>query len=421
MLFVTAIGILLLSIIVSRVYGLFHGFLDYFKNIWNVIDFLVILISLAAILLYKYREHMVEEFMEGLNRANKNEFIDFYHLFQFEYILVGLTALLVFLTTIRLWKLLRFGRIFRRLEHTIVFSIYSLISLFFCQCIILLGFAIWGYLLFGSHSKSFRRIWISARTLFLISLNLYRQFDYKTFNSNLGRIYYILFIFLNFIIYAMYIAVVIIGRSKSEDYFSRKRSKYWAWTFLKDEFIHFWNIVGIKRDEGIWRFGLANEVKQPKVYPKKKSVRYGKCVKTTMRRMKAMEAIAKAVLFKSIPEKERKDDDFEVMRGVANTMHLMDKDDFTVENNDLFFVTKDKNGKRVLVENRNLMRMRRIVQQLLVKEKIEDAPRSADHFKEIKRLLFVLHETYRHIHIQEDPEQEEQLEQEEQAEDDDEI
>lgn len=96
----------------------------YFYDIWAILDiaigadsitylspgfhpqFLVIL-SVSSIYLYYARQHGIHYYIDAVSEAKNNEFVQYFQLFVADNVLTALSATLVFVATLRLWKLLR--------------------------------------------------------------------------------------------------------------------------------------------------------------------------------------------------------------------------------------------------------------------------------------------------------------------------
>ncbi|CAG2061145.1 unnamed protein product [Timema podura] len=93
---------------------------EFFKSWWNIIDIIIIALGFSAILFYFFRSIYVSSLVKMLEAADGNEFVSFFFAVQYDFLLTVLIAILVCLSTGRLWKLLRFGESFRTVETTII-------------------------------------------------------------------------------------------------------------------------------------------------------------------------------------------------------------------------------------------------------------------------------------------------------------
>lgn len=371
-------------------------------------DLFIIVLSFVWIIMFTYRTSLVSSLTTKLQHVKKNEFINYQHLFVIEDGLNAVAGILLCLTTMRLWKLLRLGQVFQKLELAVIYSMVPLLLLFFCQLITMLGFACSGYILFGSHSRYFNGISNAMCTLFYLSLRLYKSFDYRVFSGVFGTLYYILFVIVTVTIYIMYAVIIIFARFKCEEYHSKKKviTSARGWTFLREELLYYWNILGLsmlfkKRD--MQSDDYFRTSRPAHVHPKRNATRYRNCTHVSTRTMEAMEAVVKATIINSLSDKNSDDEpDYELMEDVVKKMRLMEeeKERGFERSNELFLVTKDRKAdKRELVDDRELRTMKNITEQMYPGVEVEDAPPCADQFKEIKRSLNVIRKTFENIHV----------------------
>lgn len=360
-------------------------------------DVLIILLSLSCIVLFTYRISLVRNFLTALKYAKRNEFINYDHLFHIEDALNIVAGILVCVATIRLWKLLRFARIFVKMERIILYSIVPLAALFFCQIVLILSFALCGYMMFGNQSSYFKGIWVSICSLFYISLNLYKRFDYSVLSATrgfLGDIYYILFMFTTFTIYTLYVTAIIIGCEMSENYFSNKMQAYTVQDLLKEEVSYFVGLFKVRIEKERLRGGGEDE--EIKVYPKEDSIRYGHFTKISLGKLDAMRAITRAVLHNL--GKQRKPD-FEIMHDLVLRMRASE---VASEEEEIFLITND-GDKTKLIDDKVLVEMEKIVRKLTQNQKkeqvIENAPSCIQTLNHISQSLNVILNIFKHINI----------------------
>lgn len=393
--FIVLFHVLLFIIAAKRSHGLITNFRSYFTDVWNVIDLFIIVMSFCCIILFSYRIVLVGEFLESLKYARKNEFISFDHLFVIEDILSVVAGLLVCITTIRLWKLLRFAQVFQKLERILLYSVSPLAVLFCCQLIIIVAFGVSGYILFGRQTSYFKSVVASIVSLFYISLNLYQSFDYSILTNaigSLGNMYHIFFMFTTFTIYTLYVTAIILGCEKSDEYFSNKEVGYSVWDFLKEELFCFVNSFNIWKLNG----STSEEITTAKVYPKENAIRYENCVRIPTRIMQAMKAVVKVVLANG-------EIDFETTKNMVEKVRLLEAQPVTDdgEKNELFLAIQDESGEQLLIDDRKLLEMERVVQQLFGKEEIVAADPRVHRFREIERLINAVRKAYKSINVTE--------------------
>lgn len=360
--FILAFHLVLLTIVSRKTFKLIENFKQYFNDFWNVTDIFIILSSFACITLFAYRTELVRQFLIRVKYAKKNEFINYDSLFHVEDALNVIASILVCVTTIRMWKLLRFGQMFLKLEGIIACSAKPLAALFLCQMILISASAVCGYLLFGAHSSYFKGTWLSICSLFYISLNLYKRFDYNVLTETQGRLgsfYYATFMFATFTVYTLYVTAVIMGCSLSENYFSNKQTAYSVQDFLKEETWYYANLIGVKMKHERLRAG-KEESDSPKVFPKDDSERYGKFIETTRPRMEAMRSIVKATFVnRRVCNYNRPD--YLLMEEVVRKLASINGDGGSSEK----FLIANSGRKVQLIDDAKILLMEIIVAELL--------------------------------------------------------
>lgn len=79
--------------------------------------------SFISIYLYYGRLGQIYSYITDISKAKNNQFVNYFHFFAMDNIFTALTAILVFVATLRLWKLLRLVRP-KLLENTFNFILY---------------------------------------------------------------------------------------------------------------------------------------------------------------------------------------------------------------------------------------------------------------------------------------------------------
>ena len=76
------------------------------KNSWNLIDLIIISISISVLALFIQRNKFVENLLNLIEIAKHNEFVNFSDAVFFDKVWVYLNGILVALATVRLWRIL---------------------------------------------------------------------------------------------------------------------------------------------------------------------------------------------------------------------------------------------------------------------------------------------------------------------------
>lgn len=238
-----------------------------FKDAWHFVDIFIILTSFSCMFLYVKRSHLVGEFLDRIEVAKHNEFVNYFHLFYAENILTVMAAVLVFLATLRLWKLMRFLIIIRIVEKTLLLSTVPLFCLFICHLHLIVVFAIAGTLLFGDESYDFSNLTHSFMSLVLGSIGFF-GFDFDTFESSLHYLYFITYTLLTMLVMTVYVAVISMYYCKAQNIYSNYQ-EYNVLNLIKENFEYYKELCKVRLKKHRLKGGEDRNIEERKlVYPK---------------------------------------------------------------------------------------------------------------------------------------------------------
>ncbi|KAK7507557.1 hypothetical protein BaRGS_00001492 [Batillaria attramentaria] len=148
--------------------------LSYFKSFWNILDILVILISIICVAFNVYRTMAVDEKLKSL-LDSPDIYMDFERLSYWELRFSNAIAIATFFAWIKIFKYISFNKTMTQLSSTLGRCAKDLAGFFIMFIIIFLAFTQLGYLLFGSQVKDFSTFLNAFFTLFRIILG---DFDF---------------------------------------------------------------------------------------------------------------------------------------------------------------------------------------------------------------------------------------------------
>lgn len=331
------------------------------KDVWHVVDIFIIVMSLVCLGLYVARSEVVNMFLSRLEKARHNEFVNYFHLMYTERTLTMVAAVLVFLSTLRLWKLMRFLVIVKVVERTLLLSAPALMGLFLCQLIFVLACSFYGIFKYGNRSFDFRSIANSIPNLFIISLNFYQDFDFAVLRGGMGYIYYLMFMLVTLGIYTIYIAIITISYADAQFYYSNEE-EYNVVNYVREQCEYYIEMLKIKCRRFRLRGGTRKDITHHKVFPKNDEFRYANCVTLPSNKMDAMCFVAKCVVrnMRSIkPGITEKDADL-----IKHTVTNLFRED--AEDKEIFFKSNVAGERSKFVDDRVMVRMERIVEAFLV-------------------------------------------------------
>ncbi|CAG9819188.1 unnamed protein product [Phaedon cochleariae] len=348
-----------------------------FKDIWYIVDILIISMSLCCIFLYMHRTHLVKIFLEKLENAKHNEFINYFHLFYAENVLTSLAAMLVFLATMRLWKLMRFLVIIRIVEKTLALSAVPLFCLFICHLVVLIMFTFAGTILFGDQGFDFKDIPDTLMTMTLLSLCLHEKFDMSVLRTPLHYLYYSLYMVVSLFIVNLFVAIITICYGDAQIYYSNDDS-YSVFHYLKDQFSYYTGLLQIRAET--LRGGSDSRIPEakPMVSPKADEHRYAKCLTVPKTRFDGMVTVALTTLRNKLKKDTLTEDNEDLMK---KTIVDLFRDE--TEDQEFFFISNIQGSKTRLVDDLKFLKMEKIVAQLLNKSSVPQSERDEELYKEI--------------------------------------
>nr|CAD7401394.1 unnamed protein product [Timema cristinae] len=215
---------------------------EFFKSWWNIIDIIIIALGFSATLFYFFRSIYVSSLIKMLEAADGNEFVSFFFAVQYDFLLTVLIAILVCLSTGRLWKLLRFGESFRTVETTIIQAVSSMVTLTICMGLFLLAFSGVVHLLMGHVIKEYRKFFYTFTALFYFSVGIGEHFEFEELykvNSLMGPILFFLFcVVVSIYLTNIFMSVLMAYYSASQIHIQLMREDYNLLDYFRDEWAY---------------------------------------------------------------------------------------------------------------------------------------------------------------------------------------
>lgn len=399
---------LFLLLIIYRIsVKLYDDFKTFFKSVWNVIDLVIVILSIITVSLFYYRVFLLSGFIKKvILLRNVNEYVEFHHLFQIQVVLHAFCGLLVFVVTIRLWKALLFIHACQKMLITLNNATIPILAVIFYQFILMLGFSACGVLLFGTHSEQFNTVPTAFYSLFIISLNLYKSFDYNIFSGFLETIFFVSFIFITHTIYIFYMITLIYIHPRAQEKFRIiKQNKSTPSIFLREEFHYYWCVLEVcpNINDNIWKLCGLNQTRPQKVFRKRNLIRYRNCIKTPITAMEVMQVVTKAIIINTYLKYTTESEYLLLMEDIIRKLYFLQQDRMAATvYNDLFLVRKlDVSGdKRKLTDDKQLIKIKHILLQIFEGNRnIDLAPAVKHRFKMIKQLLSNIREALININV----------------------
>ncbi|GIY28689.1 polycystin-2 [Caerostris darwini] len=180
----------------------------YFYEVWNILDLLVIGVSLICIAFSAFRTVVVDNMLENL-LSKPDIFPDFEFLGFWQMQYNNAVAVDIFIAWIKVFKYISFNKTMTQLSSTLSRCSKDIGGFAVMFFIVFFAFAQLGYLLFGSIVKEFSTFGTAVFTLLRLILG---DFDFEALeNANrvLGPIYFLCYIFfVFFVLMNMFLAII---------------------------------------------------------------------------------------------------------------------------------------------------------------------------------------------------------------------
>uniref|UniRef100_A0A674GK00 Polycystin 2 like 1, transient receptor potential cation channel n=1 Tax=Taeniopygia guttata TaxID=59729 RepID=A0A674GK00_TAEGU len=212
-----------------------HKF-QYFTSIWNILDVVVILLSIVAIGFHIFRTTEVNRLLgELLEHPNTYADFEFLAFWQTQY--NNMNAVNLFFAWIKIFKYISFNKTMTQLSSTLARCAKDILGFAIMFFIVFFAYAQLGYLLFGTQVENFSTFVKCIFTQFRIILG---DFDYNSIdNANrvLGPIYFVTYVFfVFFVLLNMFLAIINDTYSEVKDELSSQKDELQLSDILKQSY-----------------------------------------------------------------------------------------------------------------------------------------------------------------------------------------
>ncbi|KAM5244290.1 LOW QUALITY PROTEIN: polycystin-2-like protein 1 [Hipposideros larvatus] len=182
--------------------------LRYLSSIWNILDLVVILLSIVAVGFHIFRTLEVNRLM-GKLLQQPNMYADFEFLAFWQTQYNNMNAVNLFFAWIKIFKYISFNKTMSQLSSTLARCAKDILGFAVMFFIVFFAYAQLGYLLFGTQVENFSTFIKCIFTQFRIILG---DFDYNAIdNANriLGPAYFVTYVFfVFFVLLNMFLAII---------------------------------------------------------------------------------------------------------------------------------------------------------------------------------------------------------------------
>ncbi|XP_068089253.1 polycystin-2 isoform X2 [Hyperolius riggenbachi] len=182
--------------------------LHHFRNLWNCLDIVIIILSMVAVAINLYRTTSVEEPLNKL-LADMNSFLNFESLAYWQSQFNNVVAVTVFFAWVKLFKFVNFNRTMTQLSTTMSRCAKDILGFCIMFFIIFLAYAQFAYLVFGTQVDDFSTFQDCIFSQFRLILGDFNFTEIEEADRILGPIYFISFVFfMFFILLNMFLAII---------------------------------------------------------------------------------------------------------------------------------------------------------------------------------------------------------------------
>ncbi|NXF97048.1 PK2L1 protein, partial [Eubucco bourcierii] len=210
--------------------------LQYFTSIWNILDVVVILLSIIAIGFHIFRTIEVNRLLgELLKHPDTYADFEFLAFWQTQY--NNMNAVNLFFAWIKIFKYISFNKTMTQLSSTLARCAKDILGFAIMFFIVFFAYAQLGYLLFGTQVENFSSFVKCIFTQFRIILG---DFDYNSIdNANrvLGPIYFVTYVFfVFFVLLNMFLAIINDTYSEVKEELSSQKDELQLSDILKQSY-----------------------------------------------------------------------------------------------------------------------------------------------------------------------------------------
>ena len=205
----------------------------YFRDLWHVIDLILLLLGSLAIALYVLRLKYTDETVAQMIATGGNEFVNFQHIALWDEYFIYCFGGLVFLATFKFLKLIRFNRCVSELGNSIGVAMPNLGNFFIVFGGIYMGFTTMYYMIFGRLVDYYATVVRTIESLFATLMGSNQLDELLTANSTWAVITYLLFVFFMVVLLTNMMLAIICHALIVASAMEQCNDGYEAWLLLK--------------------------------------------------------------------------------------------------------------------------------------------------------------------------------------------
>jgi polycystin 1L2 len=216
----------------------------YFFSIWNWVEMTTIGLSVSGIAIYFYRYFETLRLVEIFAETSGNTFINFQYVAMWNELLLCMVGFLVFFSTLKFAKLLRFNKNIGFISSTLKFAAPALLAFGFCFFVIFMAFVIFFFLIFSSELTEFMTFISSLEMCFEMLVGKFSFADMVRTSPILGPLFFFIYIVIVFcILVNMFVIILNKSFAQVRADISKQSNEYEIVNFMVDSFLK-WSGLG---------------------------------------------------------------------------------------------------------------------------------------------------------------------------------
>ncbi|KAH9518596.1 TRP-like ion channel Pkd2 [Bulinus truncatus] len=154
--------------------------LTYFTDFWNILEFVLLCLAVACIVLYAFKHILTDVALSALQNRKSDGFVNFNTIALYDELYGFVMAAVVFMATIQFLRLLQFNKKMGMLGSTIKLASKDLSVFSITFFLYFFAFTATGYLLFSNQLTSYQNVVSTAEAMFAFALG---SFDFNELSS----------------------------------------------------------------------------------------------------------------------------------------------------------------------------------------------------------------------------------------------
>ncbi|XP_050394123.2 polycystic kidney disease protein 1-like 2 isoform X2 [Patella vulgata] len=219
---------------------------SFFKEFWNGIEFINLLMSITCVVMYVGRHLLTTKASDTVKRL-RDAFYNFQRMALWDELFSILVAFVIFASVIKLLHIFRFNRRMSMLGLTIMAAAKELSAFSFCFAIWIIAFMAFSYLTFGPNIESYRSVLTTFESLLSFALGNYEYEALSSVNRILGPMFFFSYVlFIVFILLNMFVTIMNDSFAVVRSKLSEQANQYELVSFITTRF-KTWLIMDVAR------------------------------------------------------------------------------------------------------------------------------------------------------------------------------